>query len=98
MALWVVRLDYWRRPLDRSSRDARPAGQDRNLASLLSPFVSGFRPAQRGPSRMTRGAKLGRKRITKLRRRPEIDESGRIVMSGGDSQRAERCILWVHDR
>jgi hypothetical protein len=34
----------------------------------------------------------------KLRRRPEIDESGRIVMSGGDSQRAERCILWVHDR
>jgi hypothetical protein len=33
-----------------------------------------------------------------LRRRPEIDESGRIVMSGGDSQRAERCILWVHDR
>ena len=34
----------------------------------------------------------------RLRRRPEIDESGRIVMSGGDSQRAERCILWVHDR
>ena len=33
-----------------------------------------------------------------LRRRPEIDESGRIVMSGGDSQRAERRILWVHDR
>jgi DNA-binding protein H-NS len=36
--------------------------------------------------------------FSNLRRRPEIDESGRIVMSGGDSQRAERCILWVHDR
>jgi hypothetical protein len=36
--------------------------------------------------------------VDELRRRPEIDESGRIVVSGGDSQRAERCILWVHDR
>jgi glycosyltransferase involved in cell wall biosynthesis len=36
--------------------------------------------------------------LERLRRRPEIDESGRIVVSGGDSQRAERCILWVHDR
>jgi hypothetical protein len=39
-----------------------------------------------------------RQALNELRRRPEIDESGRIVVSGGDSQRAERCILWVHDR
>jgi tripartite-type tricarboxylate transporter receptor subunit TctC len=42
--------------------------------------------------------KAGKVRPLAVRRRPEIDESGRIVMSGGDSQRAERCILWVHDR
>ena len=40
----------------------------------------------------------GRGVIDDLRRRPEIDESGRVVMSGGDSRRAQRCILWAHDR